>query len=143
MTIAFDFDNVIHKYRQGWQDGKIYDDLDEGMLHLIAELLEEGHKVFIMTTRSRFQVKRHFENLLDMYDPYYDMHFDTALIPFKFRTFGLFTKFWNKKGVCGITNRKAVFDVLIDDRAMQFIPSEPVTKEQILAFKPRYYPKDC
>lgn len=39
MTIAFDFDGVIHKYRKGWQDGSVYDSLNFNILCMIKELL--------------------------------------------------------------------------------------------------------
>ena len=126
-TIAFDFDNVIHKYREGWKDGSIYDELNPNILKLIGDLLHDGHYVFILTTRSRFQVKRFLENMEDM---------SFGCEPgFEFQTFWKFKKFWNKKGVCGICNHKAVFDLLIDDRAVTFNPLVGITKKEILDFK--------
>ncbi len=130
-TIAFDFDNVIHKYRKGWNNGEIYDELNLEILKLIKTLLDNGHFVFIMTTRSRFQIKKFFDYLEDI-----SFGFSPG---FNYRTFGLFTKFWNKKGICGITNRKAVFDVLIDDRAINFNPENPPIIDEILNFKPILY----
>lgn len=126
-TIAFDFDNVIHKYRKDWNNGNIYDEMNYDILKLIKELLDEGHNVFIMSTRSRFQIKKYFEYLEDT-----SFNCEPG---FKFRTFSSFRKFWNKKGICGICNHKAVFDVLIDDRAINFKPSKGITKEEILSFK--------
>lgn len=138
MTIAFDFDNVIHKYRKGWQGGKIYDELDDNILKLIRKLLDEGHYVFIMSTRSRRQIKRHFHSVNTFFDFELDMNFDTNKIPFRYRTFSR-KKFWNKKNVCGICNHKAVFDVLIDDRAINFNPLRGINKKTILNFKPINY----
>ncbi len=61
------------------------------------------------------------------------------LIPFKYKTFGWWKKFWNKHGVCGICNHKAVFDVLVDDRAINFNPLNPPSKKDIVNFKPVLY----
>ena len=129
MTIAFDFDGVIHKYRKGWQNGEIYDDINRDILHLIKDLLDEGHIVFILSSRSRFKIKRFFKH-------------HKSIIPFEFETFSVFKKFWTKKGVCGICNHKAVFDVIIDDRALNFNPINGIFKERILSFKPAVYPKE-
>jgi hypothetical protein len=140
-TIAFDFDNVIHKYRKGWHTGDIYDELDSEILSLIRSLLDDGYYVFIMSTRSRFQIKRHFDRLNTIYDFELDMNFDTNEIPFRYRTFSPFRKFWNKQGICGICNHKAVFDVLIDDRAITYKPSKGISKEEILSFRIDNYDK--
>ncbi len=137
ITIAFDFDNVIHKYRKGWYDGSIYDELNFDVLLLIKKLLQEGYFVFILTTRSRFQIRDYFDMIDDVPSP--------SIIPFKYKTFWLskkfwlVQKFWNKRGVCGICNHKAVFDVLIDDRAINFNPIEGITKEEILNFQIKKY----
>lgn len=138
-TIAFDFDNVIHKYRRGWQDGSIYDGLNTDILKLIGTLLEEGHKVFIMSTRSRSQIKMHFDKLNLLHDSDRDSHIGTSAIPFRYETFWGFRKFWNKRNVCGICNHKAVFDVLIDDRVIRFDPANPPTKEEIVGFRESDY----
>ena len=129
MTIAFDFDGVIHKFRRGWQNGEIYDDINRDILYLIKDLLDEGHIVFILSSRSRFKIKRFFKQ-------------HKSIIPFEFETFSIFKKFWTKKGVCGICNHKAVFDVVIDDRALNFNPTHGLLKERILSFKPAVYPKE-
>ena len=129
MTIAFDFDGVIHKYRKGWQNGEIYDNINRNILQLIKDLLDEGHIVFILSSRSRFQIKRFFKH-------------HKSIIPFEFETFSILKKFWTKKGVCGICNHKAVFDVIIDDRALNFNPINGIFKERILSFKPAVYPKE-
>lgn len=51
-TIVFDFDGVIHKYSNGWQDGKIYDEPVEGIKDLINEL-HKDFDIYVVTTRAR------------------------------------------------------------------------------------------
>lgn len=51
-TISIDFDGVIHKYSQGWQDGKIYDEPVEGAFENILRLMEQ-FEIVILTTRAK------------------------------------------------------------------------------------------
>jgi methionine salvage enolase-phosphatase E1 len=52
MTIAVDFDGVIHGYSEGYKDGSIYDDPVEGVAEAMRKMKEEGHKIYIFTTRT-------------------------------------------------------------------------------------------
>ncbi len=149
-TIAFDFDNVIHKYRKGWGDGSIYDELDDVVLKLMGDLIRDGHRVFILSTRHRKQIKRHFDSFREKVDGQtwvgnqegMDLsYWKNDKIPFAYQTFHHRTKFWNKKGVVGICNHKAVFDVLIDDRAVRWDPRFPLDMEFIIDFKPHAQPE--
>lgn len=49
--IMIDFDKTIHKYSEGWKDGKIYDEPFGGVKEIINELKKQGYKIFIFTSR--------------------------------------------------------------------------------------------
>lgn len=50
-TLAVDFDGVIHSYRNGWQDGSIYDEPVKGAKEALSELIKDGYEVLIYSTR--------------------------------------------------------------------------------------------
>lgn len=50
MTIAVDFDGVIHRYSRGWHDGTIYDPPMPGAVPALRDLMGYD-SVFIHTTR--------------------------------------------------------------------------------------------
>lgn len=50
-TLAVDFDGVIHRYSNGWQNGKIYDSVVPGAKETLEELYNEGYKILIYSTR--------------------------------------------------------------------------------------------
>jgi hypothetical protein len=101
MTIAVDFDGVVHQYSRGWQDGTIYDPPMPGALGGLHVLMQQ-HAVFIFTTRDVGQVAEWLIN-----------H------GFGCRT-GYDGPFWNERGVLLITNRKLAATAYLDDRAVRF-----------------------
>lgn len=110
-TIALDFDGVIHKYSKGWNDGTCYDDPFDGVLEAIASLLKD-YNVFILSTRPPEQIY----NWLCQKKP-----------PFPFRRITeddtKDSPYWNPRvPVVGITNRKLVAKVYVDDRALLYEP---------------------
>lgn len=101
MTLAVDFDGVIHAYSKGWADGTIYDPPLPGALEGLRTLLDQD-AVFIFTTRDVGQVAAWF---LDR--------------GFHVRT-GHDGPFWNERGPLLITNQKLAATAYLDDRAIRF-----------------------
>lgn len=107
-TLSFDFDGVIHAYSDGWKDGSIYDSPVEGALEFIVLALYKYHwNVFIMSTRDPVQIK-----------DWFDLQKTTPKIASEVIEESTFV--WNKKGVLGITNRKLMASIYIDDRGLRF-----------------------
>ena len=52
MTVAIDFDGVLHGYSQGWQDGRIYDPPVPGSREALEAMKAQGWKIYIYSTRS-------------------------------------------------------------------------------------------
>ena len=104
MTVAVDFDGVIHAYSKGWQDGSIYDEPVEGAFESLRRLMEED-AVFIFTSRDigevyAWMVSHGFLNVsMDLLQG---------------------RKFWDTKGILLITNHKYPAVAYLDDRAIRF-----------------------
>lgn len=139
-TIAIDFDGVIHRYSQGWHNGEAYDQPVEGCFEVIKELMDSGYSVFILSTRSARQIKKWL--LPHIMVSEYELEFGgdptrwvETRYGFTCEKIGYFSKFWNKKHVLGITNRKLAATVYLDDRAMIFNGDWKEVKGQITTFK--------
>jgi len=95
-TIAIDFDGVIHKYSNGWQDGTIYDTIVDCAIEKIMILkYKMGYDIVIFTARS---------DLVAVHD-------------------WINTHFWkNKEPLFNIeiTNTKPLAYIYIDDRCIHF-----------------------
>lgn len=111
MTIAIDFDGVLHSYERGWADGSIYGDFLPGAMPALETLMERD-AVFVHTTRNPKQVARWIERTSWH-------HIDcTTRLP---RTwYGRRKPFWNTRGLLLVTDRKLAATVYIDDRAHRF-----------------------
>lgn len=110
MTLAIDFDGVIHAYGKGWHDGTIYDEPVEGALPALRQLVKTD-AVFIFTARDVGQVA----SWMLMHGFSVRVGFDGA--------------FWNERGRILITNRKLPAKAYLDDRAVVFTSWPKALKE--------------
>ena len=102
-TIVFDFDGVIHEGYEGWKDGSIYGNINYKLLDFMKELLQ-GYYVVISSCRPAEQIVN-FMNELNYNNLKFEKYDDL---------------YWNNKNVIGVTNRKAVGILYIDDRAYRY-----------------------
>jgi hypothetical protein len=126
-TICFDFDGVIHDYKEGWKDGSIYGNLVPGIMFLMIKLLKDNN-VFILSTRNAYQIKEWFHKL----------HLkETNIIHPSFTVISYTTEFWNPTNVntIGIANHKLPANIYIDDRGLKFNGNIDDLEEEIKTFK--------
>ncbi|MFP3986924.1 hypothetical protein U9R90_05355 [Streptomyces sp. E11-3] len=101
MTIAVDFDGVIHAYSKGWANGTIYDPPMPGALEGLRQLMAQD-AVFIFTTREPEQVAKWLSTRRFICRTEHD------------------GPFWNVRGQLLVTNRKLAATAYLDDRAVPF-----------------------
>ncbi|MBY8341838.1 hypothetical protein JYK17_17560 [Streptomyces sp. KC 17012] len=107
MTIAVDFDGVIHAYSRGWQDGTIYDPPMPGALEGLRALMARD-AVFVFTSRSPEQVA--------------DWLFEHGEFNITWEPPGdAICEFWNDRDRILVTNRKLPATAYLDDRAVRFV----------------------
>ena len=54
-TVVFDFDGVIHNYRNGWKAPDIIDDRPvPGIREAIADIHAAGYRVVVVSARCRY-----------------------------------------------------------------------------------------
>jgi hypothetical protein len=105
-TIVIDFDGVIHRYSLGWRDGTIYDAPVEGALEGLMNLIRADYAVVICSTREAPQIVSWLNALGHPGLVAREMRADQ--------------KFWDVRGVVGVTNRKVAGIAYIDDRGIRF-----------------------
>lgn len=103
-TVVFDFDGVIHKYREGWKDGSIYDEIDLEVLRYMRELMKKGIAIAIVSTRDSLQISRKLNGMLE--GLYFEREKDI--------------KFFNSTEYVAVTNQKIAATLYIDDRGFRY-----------------------
>ena len=114
MTIAVDFDGVIHAYSKGWHDGTIYDEPMPGVPDALNELMRRD-AVFIHTSRDSMTVALWITEKLGITATW---EMEGARLH----------EFWNDRGRVLVTNRKLPAVVYIDDRGLRFESWEQVMR---------------
>lgn len=121
MTIAVDFDGVIHRYSKGWADGTIYDPLMEGAREGLRALMEQ-QPVFVFTTREAEAVMPWLEG--HGFSVTIDERCSACLGDGRADCSGCHGSgqltFWDGRDQLLITNRKLPAVAYLDDRAVRF-----------------------
>ena len=106
-TIVFDFDGVIHIGYKGWKDGSIYGGIDGNIIDYI-KLLMKDYYVVISSNRPAKQIVEYMNKLnLGIEFEVFNKDLDKNM-------------YWNKKGIVGVTNEKAVGILYVDDRGYRY-----------------------
>lgn len=113
-AVAFDFDGVIHKYREGWKDGSIYDEANKDVIELMLLLKLSGIPVVIISTREPEQIKEWW---------------DKQGFVLEAKVLGKTKMFHKTCDYIGITDRKIPAQLYIDDRAYKY---EGQTAKQVI-----------
>ncbi len=103
-SIAVDFDGPCHLYSKGWHTKDIYDPPTPGTYEAL-KTLSAAYGVFILSARPA-------EDIL----PWCRAQFPDL----RFCLIGPKVRYWDRKGLIGVTNRKLPALAYIDDRAIRF-----------------------
>jgi RNA polymerase subunit RPABC4/transcription elongation factor Spt4 len=122
MTLALDFDGVIHRYSKGWHDGSIYDPPMPGAIDGVRCLMEYD-ACYVHTSRDPAQVVPWLQDnqlpaTADERCRTCARVGRTAACPHCHGT-GLLT-FWEHRGELLVTDRKLPALAYLDDRAVRF-----------------------
>jgi hypothetical protein len=108
LTLAVDFDGVIHRYSKGWHTKDIYDPPMDGAFDALEELFQH-YNIFIFTARPS-----------DTVVAWCNEQCGKLGIDLKFELIGPEVWEWNSDKIVGVTNRKLPALAYIDDRAVRF-----------------------
>lgn len=105
VTVAVDFDGVIHSYDKGWHDGTIYGPPNSGAIESLQALMAAGYAVFVFTSRE-------VESVIPWLEGYgLPVAADGPPYPV----------FWDHADQILVTNRKLPAVAYVDDRALRFL----------------------
>jgi len=113
MTVALDFDGVIHRYSKGWQGGVIYDPPMRGAIAAVREIMSV-EAVVVFTARTDLDAVCVWLRARDI-ECVSQGEWDAE------RPVGEHgNAFWNEKERVLVTNRKPAARVYLDDRGVTF-----------------------
>jgi len=125
VTLAIDFDGVIHRYSQGWQDGTIYDPPMPGAIAGVRCLMEYD-ACFVHTTRPAEPVVSWLEGhglpaTADDHCPACnELGHGPGITDCPLCEGTGLLHFWNERGKLLVVNRKLPALAYLDDRAVRF-----------------------
>lgn len=113
MTVALDFDGVMHRYSRGWQGGVIYDPPVPGTVQAVRTIMD-AEATFVFTARDDLNrvvnwIQRELE-IPAVTHPDWEAEFLDGDAP----------TFWNETGRLLVTNRKLPARKYLDDRGVTF-----------------------
>jgi len=118
MTVALDFDGVIHRYSRGWQRGVIYDPPMDGAIEAVRDIMEV-ESVVVLTARTDLDavcayLTGHGLSCVTQDDWDRERAADSILAS------SVGDSFWNDRSRVLVTNRKPAARVYLDDRGVTF-----------------------
>lgn len=111
MTVAIDFDGVLHGYSQGWNGGKIYDPPVEGAVAAVRAILAV-EAAYVLTAREDTELVADWICGIGL--PAVAEKRGTGCQPGA-------TRFWNTRNLLLVTRHKLPARAYVDDRGVHFV----------------------
>lgn len=117
-SICFDFDGVIHAYREGWRDGSIYDQPVPGVLDCIRGLMAQWQPVVICSCRNPARIRE----WMGIHAP--DITTISLMSDSRLGDWDNEPLFWRNHKVVLVTRLKPCSSIYIDDNALEFTDND-------------------